>query len=132
MSQAAQAVMVQHKHGKIVNLSSVSALGNRGQANYSAAKAGIQGLTATLGAELGRFGINVNAVAPGYIATAMTEATAERLGLSAEQAQQAAAGQIPLGRVGQPEDIADVVAFLVSDDARYVSGQTLYVNGGLR
>jgi 3-oxoacyl-[acyl-carrier protein] reductase len=132
MSQAAQALMVQARYGKIVNLSSVSALGNRGQANYSAAKAGIQGLTATLGAELGRFGINVNAVGPGYVATAMTAATAERLGVSVEQAEQAAAAQIPLGRVGQPEDIADVVAFLVSEDARYVTGQTLYVNGGMR
>jgi 3-oxoacyl-[acyl-carrier protein] reductase len=132
MSRAAQRHMVPAKYGKIVNLSSSSALGNRGQANYSAAKAGIQGLTATLAQELGPYGVNVNAVAPGYVATAMTAATAQRLGVTPEQAQQMAAEQIPVRRVGQPEDIAAVIAFLASDDAGYVSGQTLYVNGGLR
>jgi 3-oxoacyl-[acyl-carrier protein] reductase len=132
MSRAAQRHMVPARYGKIVNLSSVSALGNRGQANYSAAKAGIQGLTATLAAELGPFGINVNAVAPGYVATAMTDATAQRLGVTPEQAQEAAAAQIPLRRVAQPADIAAVIAFLVSEDAGYVTGQTIYVNGGTR
>ncbi len=132
MSRAAQRHMVPAKSGKIVNLSSVSALGNRGQANYSAAKAGVQGITATLAAELGPYNINVNAVAPGYVATAMTAATAQRLGVSPEDAQQAAASQIPLRRVAKPEDIAAVIAFLVSDDAGYVTGQTLYVNGGMR
>ncbi len=131
-SRAAQRHMVPAKYGRIVSLSSVSALGNRGQVNYSAAKAGIQGLTATLALELGRYNINVNAVAPGYVATAMTAATARRVGFSPEDHQQAAAGQIPLGRVAQPAEIASVVAFLASDDASYVSGQTLYVNGGLR
>ncbi|WP_338702667.1 3-oxoacyl-ACP reductase FabG [Streptomyces sp. Q6] len=131
-SQAAQKYMARAKYGKIVSLSSRSALGNRGQANYAAAKAGIQGFTATLAIELGRFNINVNAVAPGYIATAMTAATAERVGSSADEHQRLAAERTPLGRVGQPEDIASVVAFLASDDASYVSGQTLYVNGGAR
>ena len=130
--QAAQRHMVAARYGKIVNLSSRSALGNRGQANYAAAKAGVQGFTATLAIELGPFNINVNAVAPGYIATAMTAATAERVGLRPEEHQQRAADQTPLRRVGQPEEVAAVVAFLASDDASYVSGQTLYVNGGAR
>jgi 3-oxoacyl-[acyl-carrier protein] reductase len=131
-SQAAQRYMVKQNYGKIVSLSSRSALGNRGQANYAAAKAGIQGLTATLAIELGRYNINVNAVAPGYIATAMTAATAERVGTTPERHQELVAERTPLGRVGQPEEIASVVAFLASDDASYVSGQTLYVNGGAR
>jgi 3-oxoacyl-[acyl-carrier protein] reductase len=132
MSRAAQKHMVPARSGKIVSLSSVSALGNRGQANYSAAKAGVQGITATLAAELGPYGINVNAVAPGFVATPMTDATAARLGVSVEQAHEAAAAAVPLRRVAQPEDIANVIAFLVSDEASYVTGQTLYVNGGLR
>jgi 3-oxoacyl-[acyl-carrier protein] reductase len=132
MCQAAQKHMVPAGYGKIVNLSSASALGNRGQANYSAAKAGIQGLTATLALELGRYNINVNAVAPGFVATAMTVATAERMGVAFEDMVKYAEEQIPLRRVAQPEDIASVIAFLASEDARHVSGQTLYVNGGLR
>ncbi|WP_431681787.1 3-oxoacyl-ACP reductase FabG [Kitasatospora sp. KL5] len=131
-SHVAQKYMVKQKYGKIVSLSSRSALGNRGQANYAAAKAGIQGLTATLAIELGPFNINVNAVAPGYIATAMTAATAERVGSSAEDHQALAAERTPLRRVGQPEEVASVVAFLASEDASYVSGQTLYINGGAR
>ncbi|WP_326598337.1 3-oxoacyl-ACP reductase FabG [Streptomyces sp. NBC_01803] len=131
-AQAAQSRMVEQRYGKIVSLSSRSALGNRGQANYAAAKAGIQGLTATLAIELGPYGINVNAVAPGYIATSMTAATAARVGASAEDHQRLVAERTPLRRVGQPEEIASVVAFLASDDASYVSGQTLYVNGGAR
>jgi 3-oxoacyl-[acyl-carrier protein] reductase len=129
-SRAAQAQMVPGKWGKIVNLSSTSALGNRGQANYSAAKAGMQGFTKSLAIELGPFGINVNAVAPGFIATDMTRATAERTGVDFDQMQKAAAERIPVRRVGRPEDIANVVAFLVSEDASYVSGQTTYVAGG--
>lgn len=129
-SRAAQAQMVSRKWGKIVNLSSTSALGNRGQANYSAAKAGMQGFTKSLAIELGPFGINVNAVAPGFIATDMTRATAERTGVDFEQMQKAASERIPVRRVGRPEDIANVVAFLVSEDASYVSGQTIYVAGG--
>ncbi|WP_040778814.1 3-oxoacyl-ACP reductase FabG [Nocardia pneumoniae] len=131
-AQVAQAFMVPQKYGRIVSLSSRSALGNRGQANYAAAKAGIQGLTATLAIELGRYNITVNAVAPGYIATAMTAATASRIGMSAEDHQKAVAERTPLGRVGQPEEVAAVIAFLASDEASYVSGQTLYVNGGAR
>jgi 3-oxoacyl-[acyl-carrier protein] reductase len=122
--------MVAQQSGKIVNLSSRSALGNRGQANYSAAKAGIQGFTRTLAIELGPFGINVNAVAPGFIATAMTDATARRVGIEPEEFRQAAAAAVPLRRVGVPEDVAGVVAFLASDDAAYVTGQTIYVDGG--
>jgi 3-oxoacyl-[acyl-carrier protein] reductase len=131
-SRAAQRHMVQARYGRIVSLSSRSALGNRGQANYAAAKAGIQGLTATLAIELGPFNITVNAVAPGYIATAMTAATAERTGVSPAEHQRMAAEMIPLRRVGQPEEVASVVAFLASDDASYVSGQTIHINGGAR
>jgi 3-oxoacyl-[acyl-carrier protein] reductase len=130
--QAAQKVMVPARYGRIVNLSSRSALGNRGQVNYAAAKAGVQGLTATLAIELGPYDITVNAVAPGYIATPMTAATAERVGRSAEEHQAMAAERTPLRRVGRPEEIAAVIAFLASDEASYVSGQTLYVNGGAR
>lgn len=131
-SRAAQRYMVPAKYGKIVSLSSRSALGNRGQANYAAAKAGIQGLTATLAIELGPFNITVNTVAPGYIATSMTAATAERVGSSPAEHQEAVAARTPLGRVGQPEEVAAAVAFFASDDSSYVSGQTLYINGGAR
>jgi 3-oxoacyl-[acyl-carrier protein] reductase len=130
--QSVQKYMVEQRYGKIVNLSSRSALGSRGQVNYAAAKAGVQGLTATLAIELGPFNINVNAVAPGYIATAMTAATAERVGATPEDHQKHAAANTPLRRVGQPEEVASVIAFLASDEASYVSGQTLYVNGGAR
>lgn len=130
VTQVIQRYMVQAQYGKIVNTSSTSALGNRGQVNYSAAKAGLQGLTKTLAIELGRFHINVNAVAPGFIDTAMTRATAERLGFDPEVFKTAAAHEIPLGRVGIPEDIAGVVAFLLSEDASFISGQVLYVRGG--
>ncbi len=130
--QAASVPMVAAKYGKIVNLSSRSALGNRGQVNYAAAKAGVQGITATLAIELGRYNINVNAVAPGYIATAMTDATAQRVGFEPADYQKLASEQTPLGRVGQPEEVASVIAFLSSDEASYVSGQTLYINGGAR
>lgn len=131
-ARAAQRLMVQQKYGKIVNTSSTSALGNRGQANYSAAKMGLQGFTRTLAIELGPFNINVNAVAPGFIDTDMTRATAERMGVSPEDFQQMVAKEVPLRRVGKPEDIANVVAFLVSDDASYVSGQVIYIAGGPR
>jgi 3-oxoacyl-[acyl-carrier protein] reductase len=129
-TQAAQAHMTQHGGGKMVLISSVSALGNRGQLNYSAAKAGIQGMTKTLAIELGRFGINVNCVAPGFISTAMTRQTAERIGVPFEDFQRFAAEQTPLGRVGEPEDVAGVIAFLCSEDASYVSGQVIYIRGG--
>ncbi|MTE14055.1 3-oxoacyl-ACP reductase FabG [Nocardia aurantiaca] len=131
-SREAQKYMVKQKSGKIVNTSSVSALGSRGQANYSAAKMGIQGLTRTLAMELGPFGINVNAVAPGFIVTEMTDATAARVGVTPEEFRAEAAKITPLRRVGEPADIANVVSFLVSDDASFVTGQTIYVDGGRR
>jgi 3-oxoacyl-[acyl-carrier protein] reductase len=129
-TQAAQRHMVERKSGKMVLISSASAQGNRGQLNYSAAKAGIQGMTKTLAIELGRFGINVNCVAPGFISTAMTRQTAERLGLGFEEFKELGAKQTPLGRVGEPEDVAGVIAFLCSEDAAYVSGQVIYIRGG--
>jgi 3-oxoacyl-[acyl-carrier protein] reductase len=131
MSKAAQKHFVAQKYGKIVNLSSTSALGNRGQANYSAAKMGVQGFTRTLGIELGPFGINVNAIAPGFIATEMTDATAARLGVGVEEFREMAAAANPVRRVGYPEDIAAAAAFLCSDEASYITGQTLYVDGGV-
>src|SRR5688572_18503560 len=131
-SQAAQKHMVEARWGRIVNLSSTSALGNRGQANYSAAKAGMQGFTKTLAIELGPFGVTVNAVAPGFIATDMTAATAARVGVDFETFQEAAATQIPVRRVGQPEDVAHLVSYFVSEGASFVSGQVIYVAGGPR
>jgi 3-oxoacyl-[acyl-carrier protein] reductase len=129
-ARAAQKPMVERKYGKMVFLSSTSALGNRGQTNYSAAKAGLQGMARTLAIELGPFNINVNTVAPGFIETRMTRATAERLGVDYEAFKIGAASQIPLRRVGQPEDIAGVIAFLCSDESSFVSGQTIYARGG--
>jgi 3-oxoacyl-[acyl-carrier protein] reductase len=130
MSRACQKHMVDHKFGRIVSLSSSSALGNRGQANYSAAKAGLQGFTKTLAIELGQFGITANAVAPGFIATDMTAATASRVGMDFEDFQKAAASQIPVRRVGTPDDVSHVISFLVSEGAGFVSGQVIYVAGG--
>lgn len=131
-TREAQKHMVQRRYGKIVNLSSASASGNRGQANYSTAKAGLQGMTRTLAIELGPFNINVNAVAPGFIETAMTRATAQRVKMDFGEFTEAAAEQVPLKRVGQPADVANVIAFLASDEASYVSGQVIYVDGGRR
>jgi len=132
MTKAAQKHFVEQKYGKIVNLSSVSALGNRGQANYSAAKMGVQGFTRTLGIELGPYGVNANAIAPGFIATDMTDATAARVGMDVESFRAAAAERNPVRRVGYPEDIAAAAAFLASDEASYITGQTLYVDGGAK
>ncbi|MFL6098535.1 MAG: 3-oxoacyl-ACP reductase FabG [Actinomycetales bacterium] len=130
VTRAVQGFMTEAKWGRIVNLSSTSALGNRGQVNYAAAKAGMQGFTKTLAIELGPFGVTANAIAPGFIATEMTAATAERLKMSVDEFHRLTAEQVPVRRVGQPEDIAGVVSFLVSDDASYVSGQVIYVAGG--
>lgn len=122
--------MVELGRGSIVNLSSVAALGNPGQANYATAKAGIQGLTRTLAIELGPSGIRVNAVAPGFVDTAMTDAVARRMRKDPAQLRVEAAGRAPLRRVGTPEDIAGVIAFLVGPDAGYLTGQTIHVDGG--
>ena len=132
MSREVQKHMVAAKYGKIVNLSSVSALGNRGQANYSAAKMGLQGFTRTLAIELGPFGVNVNAIAPGFIVTDMTDDTARRVGVEPEEYRKGAAAVTPVRRVGYPEDIAATAAFLCSDEASYITGQTLYVDGGAK
>jgi 3-oxoacyl-[acyl-carrier protein] reductase len=123
-SQAAMIVMRERGYGRIVNTASVSAFGNIGQANYAASKAGVIGLTHTLALEGARYGVTVNAVAPGFVNTPMTAVIPEHI----KAAQQA---RIPLGRVAQPEDVARVHLFLASDDAAYVTGQLLVVDGGL-
>jgi 3-oxoacyl-[acyl-carrier protein] reductase len=128
--RAAQQRMVAQRGGKMVLISSTSALGNRGQTNYSTAKAGLQGMTKTLAIELGPFNVNVNCVAPGFIATAMTQQTADRVGMPFDEFMAATAEQVPLRRVGQPDDVANVIAYLCSEDASYVSGQVVYVRGG--
>ncbi len=130
MSREVQTFMVHQKHGRIINLSSTSALGNRGQANYSTAKAGLQGLTKTLAVELGPYGITVNAVAPGFIETDMTRQTAERIGVPFEEFVSMSIRQIPARRSGQPEDVANAVAFFADERSSYVNGQILYVSGG--
>ena len=129
-AREAQKVMVPQKYGRMIFLSSTSALGNRGQTNYSTAKAGLQGMARTLAIELGRYGITVNAIAPGFIETAMTKQTADRMGMDFEQFKQGAASTIPVQRIGQPDDIAAAVAYFASEEAGFVSGQTLYVRGG--
>ncbi|MFY2788984.1 3-oxoacyl-ACP reductase FabG [Rhodococcus sp. KRD162] len=130
MTRAVQKHMIDAKWGRIVNLSSTSALGNRGQANYSAAKAGMQGFTKTLAIELGKFGVTANAIAPGFIETEMTAATAERVGVPFEDFKAAAASQIPVNRVGHPDDIAHLASFFVSEGAGFISGQVVYAAGG--
>ena len=132
MSKATQKFMVEAGWGRIVNLSSVSALGHRGQVNYSAAKAGIQGFTKTLAIELGPFGVTANAIAPGFIETEMTADAAKRTGVPFEDFKAAAAKKIPVARVGQPQDIAAMVSFFAREDASFVSGQVIYVAGGPR
>lgn len=130
VTRAAQKHMVEAKWGRIVNLSSTSALGNRGQANYSAAKAGLQGFTKTLALELGPFGVTANAIAPGFIETEMTASTAQRMGITFKDFTAQAAAAIPARRTGKPADIAHAVSFFASEDAGFVSGQVLYVAGG--
>jgi 3-oxoacyl-[acyl-carrier protein] reductase len=132
VTKAAQSYMVEARYGRIVNVSSTSALGNRGQVNYSAAKAGLQGFTKALAFELGKFGVTANAVAPGFVETEMTKATAARMGVAFEDYIKRATDANPVGRVGQPEDIAHVVSFFVSEGAGYVSGQVIYAAGGPR
>ncbi|RBY85120.1 3-oxoacyl-ACP reductase FabG [Blastococcus sp. TF02A-26] len=132
MTRAAQKHMIDAKWGRIVNLSSTSALGNRGQANYAAAKAGLQGFTKTLAIELGKFGVTANSIAPGFIQTEMTKATAERIGRNWEEYVAERAAAIPVARGGVPEDIAHAVSFFASEGAGFVSGQVLYVAGGPR
>src|SRR5207245_2335904 len=128
-AQAAQRLMVPQRFGKMVFLSSNSALGNRGQANYSAAKAAVQGMARTLAIELGPFNINVNTVAPGFVETRMTQAVAQRIGVDYEELKKAAAERAALRRTGSPEDIAGIIAFLCSQDASFVTGQTIYATG---
>jgi 3-oxoacyl-[acyl-carrier protein] reductase len=132
MTRAVQRHMTEARWGRVVNLSSTSALGNRGQANYAAAKAGLQGFTKTVAHELGKFGVTCNAVAPGFIVTEMTKATAERVGQSFEEFSAARVAGIPVARAGQPEDVAEAVAYFCSPAAGFVSGQVLYVAGGPR
>jgi 3-oxoacyl-[acyl-carrier protein] reductase len=129
-SQIAQKHMVEAHYGRVVSMSSTSALGNRGQANYATAKAGLQGFTKTLAIELGPFGITANAIAPGFIETAMTKATAERIGTTIEQMRERVATTIPVRRGGVPADIANTVAFFAGEEAGYITGQVIYVDGG--
>lgn len=129
-ARAAQKHMVKNNYGRIINISSTSALGNRGQANYATAKAGLQGFTKTLAIELGKYGITANSVAPGFIETEMTKNTAERIGITFDQLIAASVAQIPVGRSGKPSDIANAVAFFADERSSFVNGQVIYVAGG--
>ncbi|MFF5477707.1 3-oxoacyl-ACP reductase FabG [Streptomyces sp. NPDC012935] len=130
MSRAVQAYMTEQRWGRVINLSSVTATGNRGQANYSAAKAGLEGFTKTLAIELGPFGVTANAIGPGYVVTEMLAAAAARMGADFDSLLAQAASEIPVRRVGCPQDIAHVISFLAGENAGYVSGQVIYVTGG--
>jgi 3-oxoacyl-[acyl-carrier protein] reductase len=131
MSRACQRFMTEARWGRIVSMSSISAVGNRGQANYSAAKAGLEGFTRTIALELGPFGVTANAIGPGYIETDMIRQTADRLGEPYDDFVARVAAGVPVRRMGQPDDIAAAVSFFVRDEAGFVTGQTLYVSGGL-
>jgi 3-oxoacyl-[acyl-carrier protein] reductase len=125
MSRGVMRTMMKQRYGRIINITSVvGASGNPGQANYAAAKAGVAGMTRALARELGSRGITVNCIAPGFIETDMTSALPE-------EQQKALLGQIPLGHLGRPEDIAHAVAFLASRQAGYITGQEIHVNGGM-
>ena len=131
-ARAAQKYMVRQNNGKIVNLSSPipASLGNRGQTNYASASAAIEGFTKGLAAELGRYNINVNCVAPDFVDTEMTRNTARREGMYLDDFKRFALAQIPLRRLGTPQDVANVVFFLVSDNSSFISGQVIHVRGG--
>jgi 3-oxoacyl-[acyl-carrier protein] reductase len=124
MGQACARVMMEQKYGKIVNLSSIAYLGNVGQTNYSASKAGVVGMTRTWAVELSRYNINVNAVAPGFIDSVLTQQIPAEVKEKFLQ-------RIPLKRIGQPEDIARLISFLVSDSSSYITGQCIHIDGGL-
>lgn len=130
VSLATVPYMVDASWGRIVNISSIAALGTLGSVNYCTAKAGVIGLTKQLAMELGPGGITVNSIAPGFIVSRVTEAAAVRLGRSFAEHKRIEAAKIPVGRVGHPEDIAHAVAFFASEQAGFVSGQVLYVAGG--
>ncbi|WP_087972395.1 3-oxoacyl-ACP reductase FabG [Oceanobacillus rekensis] len=130
VARSVQKYMVDQKYGRIINISSTSALGNRGQANYATAKAGLQGFTKTLAIELGKYGITANSVAPGFIETEMTRATAERVGVPFDEFVKFSVGKIPVARSGKPADIANAVAFFADEKSSFVSGQVIYVAGG--
>lgn len=132
MSREVQPHMRAAEWGRIVNLSSIAALGNVGEANYSAAKAGVQGFTKSLALELGRYGITANAVAPGFVETEMTKAVAEQVGMSFDEMKERQKRGTAVGRVGVPDDIAHAVSFFADERSGFVTGQILYVAGGPR
>lgn len=129
MTQEVAKHMVERKYGRLVFVSSRAALGNRGQTNYSAAKAGLQGMAKTLAIELGRYGITSNVVAPGFVETAMTRAIIERTGQSWDELAGAMSARAAVGRIGRPADIAGAIAYFCLPEAGFVTGQTIYATG---
>ncbi|MEV5745540.1 3-oxoacyl-ACP reductase FabG [Microbispora rosea] len=130
LTRAVAPYMMEAGWGRIVTMSSISAVGDAARVDYASAKAGLIGFTKSLALQLGRHGITANAIAPGFVVSDMTRASARRLGLEFEEFQRRAAQSIPVGRVGRPEDIAHTASYLVSPDAGFVSGQVIYVAGG--